>query len=375
MSYREVRGSWWPARTGRTRAAAAPLLSRIGRRPGARAALAILAGAALAWVLVDAGWWLAFARDPALRLDPCRGLVPLTDTQALRTGEGHSYQARFNAFGSVILPAPRRIHHRVLLIGDSESASYAIDPRDHYGARLAARFPDVEFTCEAQPNYSLADFLRLARCSDGFAGYDLVVVQGCEMNGPPSFDPSRGRGLAVASLHDGRVDVTSEPLGWVGRHLALYNAVDRFDALGRRLMTLARELERVARHPRRRAAPASAGAPDFSATGPLLAALRREVKPPAIWLYLPRVHGVGDRRGPDDSYGPQFLADCLEAGFTVVDPGARLVAYRAPDGGYANGNPWTQPGTGHLNANGQRLLADAVAPEIARVLGSDPGGR
>lgn len=370
MSYRDVRGRWIPAARGRTRAAGAPLMAARGRRPRLRDLARFVLGAALAWLLVDAGYWLLLLRDPALRLDPCRGLVPVSRSQALRTNEGFSYQSGFNEAGSVVLPAPRHPRARVVLLGDSESAGYALEPRFHYGTRLAARFPDVEFFCDAQPNYSIADHLRLARCSRGFADFDLVVIQGSERDaGAEAFSSARGRGLAVAAIGDTGVSITAEPLGWVGRHLDLFNAVTRFDAVGHRLMVLARGVARVITAPRAGPPPQGAAAPDAvdpAAMEALLEALRREVKPPIVWLYVPRMHGVGDARRLDDRHGEVLLRGCGNAGIEWVDPSAVLLRFRSAAGGYANGGVLTLPGTGHLNAEGHRLLFEAVAPAVSR---------
>jgi len=374
MSYRDVRGRWKSAGRGRTRAAGAPLMAGRGRRLRIRHVAGFVLGAVLAWVLVDAGYWLIFLRDPALRLDPCRGLVPVSRSQALRTNEGFSYQAGFNAHGSVELPSPSRPRRRVVLLGDSESAGYALEPRFHYGALLAQRFPDVEFFCEAQPNYSAADHLRLARCSGGFAGFNLVVIQGSERDvGPEAFSSSRGRGMAVASIRGGTVSLAAEPLGWVGRHLEPFNALTRFDGLGRRLMVLVRELARVVR-----ARPPARGAAvpdtlDAAAMDALLGALQREVEPPIVWLYLPRMHGTGGDRRLDDPHGPAFLRGCARAGIEWVDPGEELLRFRSPSGGYANGGPLTRPGMGHLNADGHRLLFEAVTPLVSRFVDHGSG--
>ena len=155
MSYRDVRGAWW---RGRTRSSGNPPPRVIGREFGPRQLFTLVAGCCLAWVIADAGYWFLFRRDPALRLDPVMGMVPISSSQALNTTEGRSYQSGFNAFGSVVLPTPHSPRRRVVLLGDSEVACYAVDPSDQFGALLARRFPDVQFTCIAQPNYSVADF-------------------------------------------------------------------------------------------------------------------------------------------------------------------------------------------------------------------------
>lgn len=384
MSYRAVRGSWWSGRRGWTRAAGAPLLGTLGRRPGPIAFLAPLLGVVLAWVLVDAGWWLLFAREAALRLDPVRGLVPIAHQAVLRTDEGHAYHPGMNDFGSVTLPTPGVVRHRVLLLGDSESAGYAIDPEFHYGALLARRFPDAQFVCEAQPNYSVADYLRIARTSGGFADFDLVVIQGCELDvGDEAFQPTRGRGLAVAALEGDSVRVASEPMGWTGQHLAFYNAIYRYDAIGRRAMPLLRSLANMLQRPldssrAKRAGPAGvpalANAPP-GATHALLGALRQSVVPPIVWLDVRRIHGINAARCADAPDTSDFVVTLRADGYLVVDTSDSLLAFRSPDGHYANGVDWSQPGTGHLNAGGHRVLYDCVEPVVERVLAAAPARR
>lgn len=379
MSYRDVRGRWMQAGRGTVHASGAALMGSRGRRVRVQDLVRFVLGAGLAWLLVDAGFWLLFLRDPALRLDSCRGLVPVSASQALRTNEGFSFQSGFNASGSVALPSPSRPRSRVVLLGDSESAGYALEPRFHYGALLAARFPDVEFYCEAQPNYSAADHLRLARCSGGFTGFDLVLIQGSERDvGPEAFSSARGRGLAVAEIVDTGVSLSAEPLGWVGRHLELFNAVTRFDAVGHRLMVLVRNVSRVLERPRG-ATPGPAVPPvdtlDPAAMEAMLEALRREVKPPIAWIYVPRMHGVGGDRRLDDLHGGTFRRGCERAGIAWADPSLALLSHRSAAGGYANGSALTRPGTGHLNADGHRLLFEAVAPLVSRFLEDGPGRR
>jgi hypothetical protein len=378
MSYRDVRGAWWPGSRGRTRESGAPLISVIGSRFGLRHLLPLLAGWCIAWVVADAGYWLLFARDPALRLDPAMGLVPISSSQSLNTTDGHSYQLGFNAFGSVVLPTPNVARRRVMLLGDSEVSCYSVDRGDQFGTLLARRFPDVQFTCIAQPGYSVADYLRIAQSMNGFADYDAVVIVGCELDvGNEALDGSRGRGLAVAHVDGDGVHIRSEAVGWDGRHLELYNRLHRFDAMGHCVQKLGRGLMRIIAHPRagRHASTMAPGGQDLSATRPLLETLRRDVSPPIVWVYLTKIQGVGDRRRVDLDSGPPFLDECRRQGFLVVDPTSSLLEYRSASGGYANGVSWTQPGTGHLNADGHRLLYRAVEPVLARLLESDPRRR
>jgi hypothetical protein len=378
MSFRDVRGAWWAAREGRNQAASAPLLPALGRRAAVRSVLAGLAGFAIAWVLVDAGQYLLFERDPALRLDALRGLVPVSSSDALRTGEGHSYQCGFNEYGSVRLPAPTRpVRRRVLLLGDSESASYAIDPGQHYGALLARKFPDVEFVCESQPNYSVSDYIRIARGSNGLADFDLVVIQGCDEDvSSEAFSRSRGRGLAYATIVGDSVSVTGEPLGWTGLHLGFYNSIHRFDAVGRRAQLVARGLSRLLHDPLRKATPAAAAdaGADISQMRPLLLSLRRAVAPPIVWVNLPRIHGVGSERRPETPEAAAFMAGLGQYGYLVADPSEQLFRYRSKSGGYANGEAVSQPGTGHLNPEGHRILYESVVSLVDSVLAT-PRGR
>jgi len=211
-----------------------------------------------------------------------------------------------------------------------------------------------------------------------FAGYDAVVIVGCELGvGNEAFDGSRGRGLAVAHVDRDTVQVSAEAVGWDGRHLELYNRWRRFDAIGHSVQKLARSLIALVAHAgaTRHATATAPGSQDLSETRPLLGALRSDVSPPIVWLYLTRIHGVGTMRRIDLGSGPHFLDACRQQGLMIVDPTQRLLRYRSASGGYANGVSWTQPGTGHLNADGQRILFEAVAPALTRLFESVPGQR
>ena len=339
-------------------------------RPSRIAAFArLLAGFALAYLAVNVANALVIERLPELRVDPWLGLVPVSTSSSITTLDGRSVQHGFNRFGSVLLPVRPHARKRVLLLGDSESASYALDPRWHYARRLGERFPDIEFTVIAQPNYSVSDYLRAARGFDAFADYDLVVLQGCALDvSVEAFGQGRGRGLARATVVGDSIETGSEPLGWVGSHLGPYNRMLRYDAVGRGLIHVARGFENVFR-PHRKAHAAPPDSLDLTHMDLLLSSLQRAIRPPVVWLDLPRIHGEAEARDYDRVATARLAAACERAGIEHVDAGPVLRSWRSAHGDFANGFPWTRPGVGHLNADGHRLLADAIAPALARIEG------
>lgn len=101
----------------------------------------------------------------------------------------------------------------------------------------------------------------------------------------------------------------------------------------------------------------------------LLDALAARAQAPLYFVYLPEVpvykRGRLETRDPEAGLAAEFAAICARRGIGFINLGDAFIDWHARTGtfprGFANGLPWS----GHLNANGHRLVAHAVINRLA----------
>ncbi|MFN0058326.1 MAG: hypothetical protein ACKVX7_07695 [Planctomycetota bacterium] len=120
--------------------------------------------------------------------------------------------------------------------------------------------------------------------------------------------------------------------------------------------------------PRHRAAPTDDGDAARLPTDAwefVVNALRDRATRPIFFLYLPRAPGLQDGKlrteFADSEAGREFAALCAKAQVSFVDLGPRLIEFARQERRFPRGFPSTFVWHGHLNVDGHRLVAEALA--------------
>jgi hypothetical protein len=250
----------------------------------------------------------------------------------------------------------------VLAVGDSYTEALHVDDSEVFTARLERTLGGgVQVLDVGHSGFSAADYLALAgRYEELFhPRWTIVTLKGEDFEGVE-------RGVyRLARAGDELVSRGTPPppmsprLAPVRLHVALYSfAVYRWHQL----------LAGAAAEPPLflggKVIPAARPSPaPVASAHELLAALARAYDHRVTFVFLPR---PGPGHEPPPPAEEAFAAACAEQGLSCVNPRTRfqtLVDAGTPAYGFAN----SVPNTGHMNARGHAVLADALAEELGRL--------
>ena len=341
----------------------------------AATAAGVLAGFLVMNLLVAA--FLLFS--PGNRDDPVLGDIPNSGPQVFGT-EGYSI-SQVNSLGMRGAEiSPSETGARVLFVGDSYTQALQVSESETFVSRVGQLLsqqttPAVECVNAGRPGANCADYLALASAYTARVRPTYVVVQLDEGSFVTATRrPARGWWLKP------------EPNGWaIQREYPTTGAAE----LGRALLaklplpyllwerTKAAAVQdgsspdggaqQAAAAPAagKRADPTLSGAMDPALIDWAVGRLAESYGPNLTILYLPT--SIRYDRGSTTSPSPteeEVARACQRHSVDIVNPRPQMEAEFTSTGQPLSGFANTQPGTGHLNAEGDRIVAEVLAEHL-----------
>jgi len=317
----------------------------------------------------------SFLMSPtAWKPDETFGLRRIPGARIVQSDEGYG-RHRVDADGFV--DAPVEGSSRVLLLGDSFSLALHVSYGQRFSERAEQLLGDVEIRNAAFAGWSPPHYALLLQGLDPNE-YDTVVVQIAdndlfEMNSPgrirfEEFEPG------TWALHADPFPTTKGPLQTVVNALSRLSGLAEFVRVRSQMLfwtehrRLSAKLSRSESDP---PPPAEAKQlpPDVAERLRFFHSLLEPWHGRLLYLYLPRLNY--QTRPPHHEWPvcrDVILEFAAETGAVVVDPTAKMLADfevgQDPLSGFHN----SKPGSGHLNARGHGVVAEALAERIGELL-------
>ena len=306
--------------------------------------------------------------------DETYGLWRVPGASIVQSTEGYG---RFQVDADGFVDAPHEASSRVLLLGDSFTLALHVGYGERYSERTEQLLDDVEVRNAAFAGWFPANYSLLLQNLD-VTDYDLVVIQ---ISDSDLFEMDHPGRIRFQEVTPGTYTLEADP--FPTRKGPLRNAVNtlsRFSGLAEFIRVRSqmlfwaerRRLEEKLRDGRVRHAQPADESRLPADVAERLRFFHSTLEPwheRLIYLYLPRLN-YAERPLRFDWPECRDLIHkfAAESGAIVVDPTAAMLAdfesSQVPVAGFHN----SRMGSGHLNARGHRLVAEALAERIGELL-------
>ena len=105
----------------------------------------------------------------------------------------------------------------------------------------------------------------------------------------------------------------------------------------------------------------------------MLSKFKQQTELPIIFVYCPAIPMINNNelmlKNPDSDKSKQFNHICAEYDIGFIDVSARFLDYFKKTGRFPRGFSNSRPGSGHFNAAGHRIVAEAITEYIKTTKG------